>query len=259
MSLKSMFEKIKEQAKAVYDEELSESRTERPLESLGGKQAEKQSSENYSQGNYESVGDGADSLLRTKKKLSESLRGIVESLAVDYKITDSARESIHKMVDPDNNMSFLVDVVINEILTDRKDVDEYREGLSTFDSLSAKLALTQSLYPDNMNFFSSNNEKRRAQSSMEILNCIIPKEKEDMFNLLSSIKPLANRLGPKDYIDDNANDDYSLAWWRLYDSALTTARRIFPNDPDLEPFISFYESEINKKSTKEKILGKFFK
>lgn len=89
-------------------------------------------------------------------------------------------------------------------------------------------------------------KRSRNKIASRIYNTVVPNNREDLLNLLAFTAPKANRLGPREYEKGEA-DDFSYAYWQLFENCILMAKNSFMDDASFLPFYQKHEEMTKKK------------
>lgn len=103
-------------------------------------------------------------------------------------------------------------------------------------------------------------EEWRTRKYTAIIEHQLPSSKEEMLELLTSIKPNVDMGGPKNgyYSGSDEKEDMGLAYWKLFEKGVELSRQKFDAE-DFTSIYNFYESELKKKKWKRNPLVQMFK
>lgn len=132
-----------------------------------------------------------------------------------------------------------------ELQKDLKQIDQ--TVIDKTESISRKIAATSnsekaSILDDQVDTIK---EKARNMKATRICSTVVPNNREDLLNLLAYTAPKANRLGSREYQNEQT-DDFSYAYWQLFENCILMAKNSFMGDPSFLPFFEKHEI-MNKK------------
>lgn len=192
--------------------------------------------------------------------IENELNDIVRREAVGGELNPAARERIKQMAIEEGAKPELIDVAIDEILKHiKKENDDFGKILESIESIS--IYYDSDLHRDESGEI--NTRAKNKEISSKISSAPVPSDKDRLIRLMSSVMPLANRMGPKVFAMEmgwnRGKEDYSHYWWLLFEKLYNRAKVVCPDSPTMPQFTDFYNNEMSKKNLFQKILGWFKK
>lgn len=93
-----------------------------------------------------------------------------------------------------------------------------------------------------------------------IVNVVIGDSRGELLDMLAFVRPKADRNGSTKGYKHAGNmfksEDFSHAYWRVFENCISAASVSFRNDPSFAQYFDFYEKNSQKKSFFAKLFGK---
>lgn len=103
------------------------------------------------------------------------------------------------------------------------------------------------VYTSTLNKAITRGNVTRAKAKMDIISMFpVPIARQDLLEMLTMTKMMANSTGPKNGVNLQDEENLSYAYWLLFSNCINKAKISFSNDSAFTPYIQFYDEQINR-------------